>query len=184
MKHIPSWMFFQKNTYTKCCPSAERKTSFWSRSLSTCGPNTKLRLAGHHPRNHAASGSPTQPFLCPSSGCKVQKQPQGTLKDKGRCHGAISWHLATLHSGKELARTSLHRVQKAGSEVQPGCRPQCGRCMYSWARHIRHFTTKFTGPTLSCEIGHWAAQNKSESIQSCYNFTTVPSCPYSTQAKG
>lgn len=45
MKHIPSWTFFQKNTYRKCCLSARIKAPFQSPLLSTLSPNIQQAAA-------------------------------------------------------------------------------------------------------------------------------------------
>lgn len=47
MKHLPSWMFFQKNMYTKCCPSARIKAPFQPHySLPSVQTPNKLKHAG------------------------------------------------------------------------------------------------------------------------------------------
>lgn len=45
MKHIPSWTFFQKNMYRKCCLSARIKAPFQSPLLSTLSPNIQQAAA-------------------------------------------------------------------------------------------------------------------------------------------
>ena len=92
MKHIPYWMFFQKNVYRKGCPSARLRAPSRATPLSTFCPNTQQAEACRHPWLSSVWPQDTLYHLsCVLLCVREQCQGQRTRKDKvRRLHGAIS----------------------------------------------------------------------------------------------
>lgn len=117
MKHIPSWMFFQKNMYRKCCPSARIQAPCQPPPLSTLRPNTQQAEACRPQRlAPCCLGKPYMTSACSSfSMWSTQETPGHSEGQKKVQWGNFQGIL--LHSRKQLAGF-LQGLLKRGSRRQ------------------------------------------------------------------